>query len=288
MKTRFAALFLVILAQGARADEAPCAELAKVVVEMRDSPSDDRRVMCQFAKDTVAGGCCQSSLYDCLLKKPSCARGRVLAEVGRLVIAGGGTEEKAVAAATAYEDNLAHAKRVSINVSGAPCKGPLKGPTLVEFSDFDCPHCAIAAPLVEKLAKSHPNLRICSLAFPLPMHKNARLAAAAALYAESKGKYWQMSDALFARQADREDAPDAEYREQVLKIGESLGLDAKGLAAAMQPGPFLERVDAQAFQASDLKLDGTPYFFLDGRPLKEIPLVALGWVVDDGSAKGSN
>ncbi len=54
--TRFGALFLVLLAQGARADEAPCAELAKVVVEMRDSPSDDRRVMCQFAKDTVAGG----------------------------------------------------------------------------------------------------------------------------------------------------------------------------------------------------------------------------------------
>ena len=56
----------------------------------------------------------------------------------------------------------------------------------------------------------------------------------------------------------------------------------------MEPGPFLERVDAQAFQAGDLKLDGTPYFFLDGRPLKEIPLVALGAVVDDGTGKAGN
>jgi hypothetical protein len=135
----------------ARADDAPCAELAKVV-DLRDSPNDDRRVFCAFAHDTVAGGCCQSSLYDCLLKKPTCARGKVLAEVGRATIAMGGAEEKAVASATAYEDSMAHGERAKIDHSGVPCKGAAKGLTLVEFSDFDCPHCALAAPIIVNLA----------------------------------------------------------------------------------------------------------------------------------------
>jgi protein-disulfide isomerase len=287
MMTRLFALLLLLLASRSPADEAPCAELAKAV-DLRDSPNDDRRVICQFAKDLVAGGCCQSSLYDCLLKKPGCARGRVLAEVGRAVVASGGTEEKAMAAATAYEESFAHAKRVKIDLTGVPCRGPAKGPTLVEFSDFDCPHCALAAPLVDKLFKSHPELRVCALAFPLPMHKNARLAAAAALYADTKGKYWPMSAALFARQSEREDASDAEYREQLLKAGDAVGLDRKGLAAALEAGPFIERVDAQGFQATELKLDGTPYFFLDGRPLKEIPLGLLGAAVEDGTSKATN
>jgi protein-disulfide isomerase len=271
----------------ARADDAPCAELAKVV-DLRDSPSDDRRVFCAFARDTVAGGCCRSSLYDCLTQKAGCARGKVLAEVGRAVIASGGSEEKAVAAATAYEDNLAHGTREKIDLSGVPCKGPPKGPTLVEFSDFDCPHCALAAPIIEKLAKAHPDLRVCSMAFPLPMHKYSRLAAATALYADSKGKYWQMSSALFAHQSEREEASEADYRAQLLKTGASLGLDAKGMNAAMEPGRFLDRVDAQAAQAHALKLDGTPYFFLDGRNLKDIPLGSLGAAVEDQEGGGSN
>jgi protein-disulfide isomerase len=269
----------------ARADDAPCAELAKIV-DLRDSPNDDRRVFCAFAHDTVAGGCCQSSLYDCLLKKPSCARGKILAEVGRATIASGGSQEKAVASATAYEDSIAHGERVKIDLAGVPCKGPAKGLTLVEFSDFDCPHCALAAPLIEKLAKTHPGLRVCSLAFPLPMHKYSRLAAAVALYADSKGKYWQMSSALFAHQSEREEASEAEYRAQLLRIGASFGLDAKGLNAAMEPGRFLDRVDAQAAQARTLKLDGTPYFFIDGRSLKDVPLGSLGAAVDDQESGG--
>jgi protein-disulfide isomerase len=271
----------------ARADEAPCAELAKAV-DLHDSPNDDRRVFCAFARDSVASGCCQSSLYDCLLQKPTCARGKVLAEVGRLVIASGGAEEKAVAAATAYEDSLVHGTREKIDLAGVPCKGPPKGLTLVEFSDFDCPHCALAAPIVEKLAKSHPGLRVCSMSFPLPMHKYSRLAAAAALYADTKGKYWQLSSALFARQSEREEASEAEYRAQLLKTGASLGLDAKGLSAAMEPGHFLDRVDAQTAQAHALKLDGTPYFFLDGRSLKDIPISSLGLAVEDRESSGTN
>jgi protein-disulfide isomerase len=142
--------------------------------------------------------------------------------------------------------------------------------------------------MVEKLAKSHPGLRVCSMAFPLPMHKYARLAVAAALYADSKGKYWQMSAALFARQEEREEASEAEYRAALMKAGASVGLDAKGLAAALDSPRFLERVDAQTAQAHALKLDGTPYFFLDGRSLKDVPLGSLGAAVDDQMNTGTN
>ncbi len=253
-----------VLSAPALARDPPCAELA-AAVDLSSSPADDRRQFCQFAKDTVAGGCCQSSLYECLKAKPTCARAQVLAEIGRGVIGTGATEDKAVAAAAAYEDGFAPDKRNVLDTSKVPCKGPKDGVTLAEFSDFDCPHCAVAAPLLQKVVEQEKGVRLCSFMFPLPGHRFSQLAAAVALYAESQGKFWPMAEALFATRDERADLEEEGYKAQLLKLGKKIGLDPKGLRAALAPdSAILSKVKDQQMLGISLLIQGTPSFFLDG------------------------
>ncbi len=262
----------LLISMPALARDPPCSELA-AMVDFSSSPNDDRRQFCQFAKDTVAGSCCQSSLYECLKAHPTCPRAQVLAEIGRGVIATGATEDKAVAAAAAYEDGFAPEKRNILDTSKAPCKGAKDGLTLVEFSDFDCPHCAAAVPFVQKLLADDHGLRFCSFTFPLSGHRFSQLASAAAIYAESQGKYWEMADALFSSQDDRADLEEEGYKAQLLRLGKKIGLDPKGLRAAFAPdGPIMSKVKDQQMLGISLLVQATPSFLLEGRSLSGIPL----------------
>ena len=62
-------------------------------------------------------------------------------------------------------------------------KGPSRGPAnaplqLVEFSDFQCPHCKEAQPTVERLLKDYPQAHFVSQVFPLRnIHSEAEKAA---------------------------------------------------------------------------------------------------------------
>lgn len=287
-----AGLWLCLLTSAsARAADAPCSELAGAV-NLSSLPSDDRRQFCQFTKDTVAGGCCQSSLYVCLKSKPTCSRSSILAEIGKAVIETGATEEKAVAAAAAYEDGFAIEKRNTIDPSKAPCEGPKNGLVLAEFSDFDCPHCAVAAPLLQQLVAKGKGqgqgVRLCSFMFPLPGHHFSQLASAAALYADSQGKFWPMAEALFATQSDRAEVDEEAYKNQLLKLGKKIGLDPLALAGALKPGSsLLEKVKDQQMLGIGLLLQGTPSFFLEGHSLNGIPLSAFGTAIrDERESKG--
>ena len=61
-------------------------------------------------------------------------------------------------------------------------KGPSRGPAaaqllLVEFADFECPHCKEAQPTVDRLLKDFPNARYVAQPFPLrTIHTEAEKA----------------------------------------------------------------------------------------------------------------
>jgi protein-disulfide isomerase len=266
----------LLAALGAQAGE-PCQELAKAV-DLSKSPQDDRRVFCAYAKDLIVGSCCQSSLYDCLKAHPDCAQAQALATVGLGSIASGETQEKALAAATAYLDVMPWAKRAKLDLTGAPCRGD--GPiTVVEFSDFDCPHCAFSQATVDKLLAQRPNVHLCVLAFPI--HPHSHLAAAAALFALGQGKYWEMSRALYSSQDSREGLDEAGYIDQLVSAGKGVGLDEKALRAALKDSPQLDLAKAQGEQAHKLDLQGTPTFIVNGRKLDQIGYQLLQAAVAD-------
>jgi protein-disulfide isomerase len=75
---------------------------------------------------------------------------------------------------------------------------------VIQYSDFECPFCAIfAGDTLKDLKKDYTETGKVLLAFrnlPLPSHPNARLAAITAACAAEQGQFWEMHDLLFARQ----------------------------------------------------------------------------------------
>ena len=90
----------------------------------------------------------------------------------------------------------------NIKLGDAPVKGPASAKvTVVAFSDFQCPFCSRAVPVLKQIEDEYKGkVKIAFKQLPLPFHDKAHLAAEAALAANEQGKFWQMHDKLFANQ----------------------------------------------------------------------------------------
>ena len=78
---------------------------------------------------------------------------------------------------------------------------------LVEFSDFQCPACGAYEPIVEQVRLNFKDkLLFVYRQFPLTQHEHADKAARASEAAARQGKFWEMHDALFSKQANLDDA----------------------------------------------------------------------------------
>src|SRR5437763_1678266 len=82
-------------------------------------------------------------------------------------------------------------------------QGELGAPvTLVEYGDYECPHCGHAHPIVQRVRR-HFGKRMAFVFrnFPLrDMHPDAEPAAETAEFAGTKGRFWEMHDAIFENQ----------------------------------------------------------------------------------------
>lgn len=158
------------------------------------------------------------------------------------------------------------AVKPGIQPGKAPVKGSPAAPvTIIEVSDFECPFCGKVQPTLQQLEREYPGkLRIAFKHFPLPNHKQARPAAAAAQAAQRQGKFWEMHDYLFARQTDLE---------------QLFADDFAAAAAALKLSPDRFKADYQALlkdqsaieadiaEAKKWLVDSTPAFFINGEPL---------------------
>jgi protein-disulfide isomerase len=132
--------------------------------------------------------------------------------------------------------------------------------TLVEYGDYECPHCGHAHPIVKdaqrKLGK---RLRFVFRNFPLAeAHPHARHAAEAAEAAADEGKFWEMHDALFENQLALED-------EDLIATARRVGLDAERIAEALASGTYTQRVREDFRSGVRSGVNGTPTFFINGR-----------------------
>jgi protein-disulfide isomerase len=83
-------------------------------------------------------------------------------------------------------------------------RGPANAPvSLVEYGDYECPHCGLVYPTVKRV-QSHfrRQLRFVFRHFPLSeVHPYAEIAAEGAEFAGAAGMFWDMHDALFESQS---------------------------------------------------------------------------------------
>ena len=143
--------------------------------------------------------------------------------------------------------------------------GPAAAPvTIVEFTDFQCPFCRRAEdPLHQLLASSGKNVRVIYRSYPLDFHAHAQLAAEAALAAGDQGKFWPMHDLLFANQANLDRAHFDQFARQ-------LELDVARFDADLDSGKFRAQVAADRVLGQRYGVDGTPFFFINGRPVSGV------------------
>ena len=137
----------------------------------------------------------------------------------------------------------------------APC-------TLVEYGDYQCPHCGRAYPIVKRVQKHFgKRLRFVFRNFPLnEIHPFAETAAETAEFAAEGGKYWEMHDALFENQSRFNPSFFPE-------LAQKLGLDAEGLKAALTQGKYRAHVKSDFMSGARSGVNGTPTFFINGQRL---------------------
>lgn len=153
--------------------------------------------------------------------------------------------------------------------------GPADAPlTLVEYGDYQCPHCAAADPIVRAVQKEFGNeLRFVFRNFPLAeMHPAAEPAAEFAEGASMQGKFWEAHDAIFAY--SRRHGPESLGPDAFASIAASLELDAQKLEVDIASHHYLERIKNDFNGGIRSGVNGTPTFFINGKRFDGAPSVA--------------
>lgn len=146
--------------------------------------------------------------------------------------------------------------------------------TVVEFADFECPHCQMSAPeiknLIEKYGdkvelvfKNYPLGKKCNAAMSRDMHPDACGAAVAVQCAGRQGQYWEMHDKVFMKARNG----DSVGTRNLKKFAKTLGLDANEFAACITDDEVWEEVRIQVADGRKAGISGTPAFFVNGRQM---------------------
>lgn len=177
--------------------------------------------------------------------------------------------------------------------------GPSKGPAgkdleLVEFADFQCPHCKDAQATMDKLATDFPNAHIVYESFPLVrIHPQAfRSAAYGACVAKLGGNdaFFKYSAAVYDGQAGlaSDDSATLTLNGAVTKAG----LEPDKIEACSKTPETEATVKAGIKLAEDLNVNQTPSLAINGRliPLGGIDYDTLKKMIgyhatNDGAAK---
>jgi len=176
-----------------------------------------------------------------------------------------------------------------------PSEGaPGKDLEIVEFADFQCPHCKDAQPNIQKLIADFPNAHFVYESFPLTqIHPQAfRAAAYGSCVAKLGGNkaFFDYSAAVFDGQAGlaTDEGATLTLNSAVTKAGQ----DPEKVAACSQTPETKATVESGIKLANDLNVNQTPYLFINGRgmPIGQIDYNVLKQIVsyhvaNDGAGK---
>jgi len=131
--------------------------------------------------------------------------------------------------------------------------------TIVEFGDYQCPHCGNAHPILKEIEETFGDqVNFVFRNFPLKeIHELALPAAVAAEAAGLQGKYWEMHDALF----------DNQYRlsEDLFdELAETIGLDVEKFRSDSAADTVKEKIDDDFESGVRSGVNGTPSFYVNG------------------------
>ncbi len=159
-------------------------------------------------------------------------------------------------------------ERKQLHIEGNPSKGPADARvTVVEFSDFQCPHCRELYTTLKALEPLYPQVRFVFKDCPLMQaHAWAMTAALASrcAYMSSPDTFWKLHDAIFDNQSliTVEDA-----YSQVIKFATDAGMSADQIRLCMSSPEAKAAVEANVADAQALRVTSTPTVFVNGRAI---------------------
>lgn len=105
------------------------------------------------------------------------------------------------------------------------------------------------------------------------MHQYARNAAAAALAADSLGKFWEFHEELYKNSKKLND-------EKVREIAANLGLDPEELLKEMKSDKIQSKIDRDMTDAKTAGIGGTPTIFINGNLLRDRSIEGFQAIID--------
>jgi cyclophilin family peptidyl-prolyl cis-trans isomerase/protein-disulfide isomerase len=144
--------------------------------------------------------------------------------------------------------------------------GPDGAPvTIIEWSDFQCPYCSVATPLLKQLATAYPkDVQIIYRHFPLPSHDKSLPSTEAAEAAAAQGKFWEMEELLFKNQEAWSGQTKDDFRKTLSQYAQEIGLDVKKFDEELDGGKYSAKAKAAQDLAVQLQIPGTPFLLLNG------------------------
>ncbi len=178
-------------------------------------------------------------------------------------------------------DDFNKADVAKLDLSRAPSEGAKDGPiSVVTFSDFMCPFCRdLANGLKNFLPTAGNQIRVRYKNFPLDGTCNVRLGqtihqgacelALGGICAEENGRFREYHDLVFSQRWDRA------TREDVLKIGASVGLDGARLKSCMDSAATKGLLAKDIDEGWNVGVGSTPTIFVNGRKLQSAGVFLL-------------
>lgn len=139
--------------------------------------------------------------------------------------------------------------------------------TMVAFEDIQCPACKNYEPILKSFATELKDTKVVFRHYPLPMHKNAGLAALASEAASSQGKFWEWVGLAYERQEKWSELSNP--TEMFVEIAKDSGVkDLEKFRLDVNNKTFKARVETDVREATALQVSGTPTLYFNGIKLE--------------------
>lgn len=236
---------------------APDDETPPPGIDLSSLDSFERKVFFRVVnKEPSACGKAHSLMFS-LKNDSGCRKSFYAARYVARLVEGGFTDSEVTEAVDKRFRNPTMAK---VDTAGAPIKGsPTGRVTLIEFVDYECPHCKRVQPVLRQLVDEFPNdVRVVMKHYPLSQHTNARLAATASVAAHMQGKFWPYSEKVWEN---------SEFLTPALleKLAKEVGLDVAKWRKDSESEAANAVVERDKAQGGAAGIRSTPTIYVNGK-----------------------
>jgi len=158
--------------------------------------------------------------------------------------------------------------RAHLHLEGSPSKGPADARvTIVEFSDFQCPHCRQLYENMKVLLPHYPQIRVVYRDFPIvTVHPWAMMAAIGGhcAFEQKPDAFWALHDGLFENQ---DLISTADIWDKLLDFARQTGIDKDAFKACLASPEAKQAIEESMAEGQTLGVNSTPTVFVNGRPV---------------------